>query len=521
MHKIPTYVLVLIFLAVFVGNIFAAPPYINYQGRLVDSIGNPLNGDYNITFRIFDALTVGIEKWSEVQTVNMDNGVFNAALGSVTPLTSSVFSSNDRYLEVQIGSDSPMTPRTRLLSVPYALYTSNVGSPDSAVTISTHTTIASSQLRLGNYASDPTSVGAGSLIYDSGDNQVKYHNGTMWIALSAGGVSPWILGSGTAYVMDSNNNVGIGTSSPLYKLHISSGAGEAGNIVVVSTGVSNIFTLNGNGEVTANKYYGDGSNLTGIVTSDKVLKAGDTMTGALTMDTATAFTTSNQPYLNITTNVVIAASQFRLGNFASTPGTLVGDGAMYYNSSDNLLYYYNGSGWAPLASGGASPWTGGGTGSVTLGTASDEVGIGKAPGEKLDVAGNIKADYGIIASTAVISDTSANALDVAGGIQAGSGNVGIVDATGKIPAISATYFTSVDGSALTGLTATQVGLGNVDDTADTAKPVSAAQQIALDAKAVYADVTTDTTTIAGNLATEITDRTSGDSALSSRLDTVA
>jgi hypothetical protein len=49
-----------------------------------------------------------------------------------------------------------------------------------------------------------------------------------------------------------------------------------------------------------------------------------------------------------------------------------------------------------------------------------------------------------------ISGTGASALDVAGGINAGSGNVGIVDATGKIPAISSTYFASLDGSALTG-----------------------------------------------------------------------
>jgi hypothetical protein len=39
-----------------------------------------------------------------------------------------------------------------------------------------------------------------------------------------------------------------------------------------------------------------------------------------------------------------------------------------------------------------------------------------------------------------------------------------------------------DGSALTGLTKTQVGLANVDDTSDADKPVSTATQTALDAK---------------------------------------
>lgn len=50
-----------------------------------------------------------------------------------------------------------------------------------------------------------------------------------------------------------------------------------------------------------------------------------------------------------------------------------------------------------------------------------------------------------------ISDSGASALDVTGGINAGSGNVGIVDTTGKIPAISSTYFANVSGTSLTGV----------------------------------------------------------------------
>jgi len=44
----------------------------------------------------------------------------------------------------------------------------------------------------------------------------------------------------------------------------------------------------------------------------------------------------------------------------------------------------------------------------------------------------------------------------------------------------------------TGITKTHVGLGNVDNTADTAKPVSTAQQTALDARMVWADGTQNT-----------------------------
>lgn len=54
--------------------------------------------------------------------------------------------------------------------------------------------------------------------------------------------------------------------------------------------------------------------------------------------------------------------------------------------------------------------------------------------------------------------TSAGALTVSGGITAGSGAVGIVDSTGKIPALTSTYFASLsfDASSLTGTIASGV-----------------------------------------------------------------
>jgi hypothetical protein len=59
-------------------------------------------------------------------------------------------------------------------------------------------------------------------------------------------------------------------------------------------------------------------------------------------------------------------------------------------------------------------------------------------------------------STVAINSTSASALDVAGGITAGSGNVAVIDTTGKIPAISSTYFASLSGANLTGIPETAI-----------------------------------------------------------------
>ncbi|HYE85054.1 MAG TPA: hypothetical protein VEA16_01775 [Vicinamibacterales bacterium] len=54
-------------------------------------------------------------------------------------------------------------------------------------------------------------------------------------------------------------------------------------------------------------------------------------------------------------------------------------------------------------------------------------------------------------AAAAFNNTGAASIDVAGGAQFGSGNVSLIDTTGKIPAISSTYFASLSGVNLTGV----------------------------------------------------------------------
>lgn len=61
-----------------------------------------------------------------------------------------------------------------------------------------------------------------------------------------------------------SGRVGIGTVSPGYLLHVSSGPGVSGNLLVISTGASNVIRMTGNGDLYANKYYGDISGSGGI-----------------------------------------------------------------------------------------------------------------------------------------------------------------------------------------------------------------------------------------------------------------
>jgi len=103
------------------GSGFAAPPQlVNYQGEVTDG-GLPVaNGNYSMEFRIFALSAGGAALWSEaVANVPVSNGRFNVLLGQVTVLPENIFDGNERWLEAVFNAEV-MTPRVRLVTVPYA-----------------------------------------------------------------------------------------------------------------------------------------------------------------------------------------------------------------------------------------------------------------------------------------------------------------------------------------------------------------------------------------------------------------
>ena len=98
---------------------------INYQGYLADSDGNPVNGNIDMIFRIYNTATGGTplweETWSGNNTVAVANGVFSISLGSInTTLVPIVQRQSNLYLGVTTGS-SEITPRSQLGAAPYVI----------------------------------------------------------------------------------------------------------------------------------------------------------------------------------------------------------------------------------------------------------------------------------------------------------------------------------------------------------------------------------------------------------------
>lgn len=104
---------------------FAAIPHlINYQGRLTDPSGNPLNGTYALTFRIYDAQSAGNLLWEETHSgVVIQKGVFSILLGSVASLNLAF--DKPYFLEIKVGTEV-MSPRQQITSAGYAFMAENV-----------------------------------------------------------------------------------------------------------------------------------------------------------------------------------------------------------------------------------------------------------------------------------------------------------------------------------------------------------------------------------------------------------
>ena len=101
--------------------ILAQPPNtINYQGYLTSASGDPLDGLYDLVFRLYDAATQGNQVWGpELHLdVPVQDGLFQVTLGRTVILYPAYFD-EALFLAVEVDG-TPVLPRQPLRSVPYA-----------------------------------------------------------------------------------------------------------------------------------------------------------------------------------------------------------------------------------------------------------------------------------------------------------------------------------------------------------------------------------------------------------------
>jgi len=230
----------------------AVPQTIGYQGRLLQAGGAPENGaNVQLTFTIYDTETAGSAKWSETQTVNFTNGFYAVFLGSTSIPSGqallAAFDGHDRWLELRVGSGTPLIPRQRIASVAYAMSATNAlhaASADSAttaghaVTADLASAVADGAVTAGKIADGAVTAGkiadgavtAGKIadgavtlakIADSAVTAAKIADGAVTLAkIAAGAVGGSQLAGGAAAANLGFNPVQQGT-----------GIGQSGNAV--------------------------------------------------------------------------------------------------------------------------------------------------------------------------------------------------------------------------------------------------------------------------------------------------
>lgn len=104
----------------------AIPKQFDYQGVLKTSAGGTVpDGNYPMTFKIYNEPTSGTALWTEAQTVAVANGIFSVHLGNSTPITGVPF---DRvhFLGIALGAEPELLPRTMLTPSPYSFMSMNI-----------------------------------------------------------------------------------------------------------------------------------------------------------------------------------------------------------------------------------------------------------------------------------------------------------------------------------------------------------------------------------------------------------
>lgn len=115
-------IVAMIFLSVFAVSVHAdVPKTINYQGRLRTTTNQAVpDGQYMITFRLYDADTGGTKVWEESQLINTKQGYFNTTLGNINAFSSSMLN-QPLWLGLKVGSEAEMTPRMAMSSSAQAI----------------------------------------------------------------------------------------------------------------------------------------------------------------------------------------------------------------------------------------------------------------------------------------------------------------------------------------------------------------------------------------------------------------
>lgn len=380
---IPAWLIVLLTFAATFGQTSS----FTYQGKLLDS-GSPANGQFDLTFRLFDGGGTQIGGDLVKDDVQVTGGIFTVTLdfGASTFATGSADS-----LEIAVrpgassGAYTTLAPRQQLTSAPYAIKSANSSSADTAVDSTQLGGVAANQyvVTTDPRMTDARAPTAGSPNYIQNTTTLQASNfnitgnGTVGSTLSGN-----ILNAATQFNIG-GNRVLTSFVFPIDSLYVGFNSGT-------TSGSSNSFVGGFTGQVNVgngNSFLGDRTgfnNTSGSLNSFVGLSAG----GSNTTGGSNSFFGVNTGVSNSTGSLItIIGANANVSAGGLTNATAIGANALVSQNNSLVLGSING---------------------VNNATADTNVGIGTMiPSQRLDVFGDVRVGTG---STGCITNRSGSVI---------------------------------------------------------------------------------------------------------------
>jgi hypothetical protein len=229
---------------------------LTYQGNLADSTG-PLNGNYDLTFTIYDALSGGNSLWTETNTsVEISNGAFSVILGKLNPVN--VQTDKNLWLGIKVGAYPEISPRVELTGSLYSLGQAIPFSVRSALRTSLFSIEATADsARAGEFIHSGVNGGQAALFATSTGGNLAFQ------AWNSGNYEKSALFYSSSMTSNASNvdmlSHGLG---PGLNVSLTNVSNSTPAISINHSGTGNAITANR--PIQATGFIGDGSLLTGL-----------------------------------------------------------------------------------------------------------------------------------------------------------------------------------------------------------------------------------------------------------------
>lgn len=316
-------------------RVYAAPSnHLNFQARLLTGSGGIApDGNYSVTFNLYNVSSGGATQWTETQaSVPVRSGYLSVYLGSVTSFPGTVDWSQQQWLTMNVNGDGEMTPRLKLTAVPNAMHANEataLRNGSSLLTASNLAQLAPSDAQVIN------SVVAALRLNQTGNGLLAQLQGDGSDVFTIAKNGDVVSGGSATF---SGGTLTVGSTSQIAGLVLHDGAGKTGTLKTAVLGANRTYTF---------------PNIDGTVLLDTTLNGtfysqdGNSFSGPATLgtndDNALAFETNGTAKMTILSNGNVGIGT------SGTPGALLSiggtTGSLTIDSSGNIVTggTYNGN----------------------------------------------------------------------------------------------------------------------------------------------------------------------------------